>query len=289
MEPSGLLNKTAKLPTSLSYVVALWLLCSRYGHLQSCHGCSHPCFPGRGLWRWHSHKIHRPDGNLFNLNRLRAVTKISVDTVFGLQYADGTAFPSHSGIGLQCQMRSPNAAYSRAGLVVNREILAFFRDSRFFSKHLLYPSIKRERWPVVHHREVHVSEQCSYNNLRSVCWDSAKHQSTFFMRPSCQAGFHQPQPDARKWLFTITALFEFLLSCIVVGSGQWTPYHHIRCLEKLHIRCLQTILNLYWWNKVPCTEILVLLVLPSLENTTATQVAQLLCGELRHGTRSSGG
>ena len=38
----------------------------------------------------------RLDGNLFNIRRLQAKTKVSSDTIFDLQYADDAAIPSHS-------------------------------------------------------------------------------------------------------------------------------------------------------------------------------------------------
>ena len=37
----------------------------------------------------------RSDGNLFNIRRLQAKTKVSSDTIFDLQYADDAAIPSH--------------------------------------------------------------------------------------------------------------------------------------------------------------------------------------------------
>ena len=36
----------------------------------------------------------------------------------------------------------------------------------------------------------------------------------------------------------------------------WTPYRrHIRALEAFHIRCLQTILHMHRWDKIPYVEI----------------------------------
>ena len=41
------------------------------------------------------------DGTVFNLHRLQERTKTNVDVIFDLQYADDTAFPSHTATGLQ--------------------------------------------------------------------------------------------------------------------------------------------------------------------------------------------
>ena len=59
---------------------------------------------------------NRLRGSLFNIRRLQAVTKVTNDTIFDLQYAD---LPSHTPDGLQRQLDAISSACSRAGLVVN--------------------------------------------------------------------------------------------------------------------------------------------------------------------------
>jgi len=62
---------------------------------------------------------YRLDGSLFNIRHLQAVTKVTNDTVFNLQYVDDAALPSHTPDGLQRQLHAISSAYSRAGLAVN--------------------------------------------------------------------------------------------------------------------------------------------------------------------------
>ena len=46
------------------------------------------------------------------------------------------------------------------------------------------------------------------------------------------------------------------VSTLLYECEGWTPYRrHIRPLEAFHIRCLQTILHVHWWNKIPHVEI----------------------------------
>ena len=74
----------------------------------------------------------RLDGNLFNMRRLQAKTKISSDTTFDLQYADDAAIPSHTAAGLQHSFDILAVTYQRAGLIVNTkktEVLPQFVNS----------------------------------------------------------------------------------------------------------------------------------------------------------------
>ena len=46
------------------------------------------------------------------------------------------------------------------------------------------------------------------------------------------------------------------ISVLLYGCEAWTPYRrHIKTLEAFHIRCLQTILGVRWWQKVPHVEL----------------------------------
>jgi len=46
------------------------------------------------------------------------------------------------------------------------------------------------------------------------------------------------------------------VSILLYACEGWTPYcRHIRALEAFHIRCLQTILHVHWWDTIPHVEI----------------------------------
>ena len=62
---------------------------------------------------------HRLDGNLFNIRRLQAQTKVDIDHIYELQYADDAALPSHTLQGLQRNTDVITETYRRAGLNVS--------------------------------------------------------------------------------------------------------------------------------------------------------------------------
>ena len=108
-------------------------------------------------------------------------------------------------------------------------------------------------------------------------------------------------------LITKRAVYQAIcLSILLYGCESWAPYrHHIRKLENYHIRCLQRMLNLHWWDKVPHTEIRARFGISSLEEILRQRQLRwvghvirqppnrlphmVLYGELNEGRRSIGG
>lgn len=62
---------------------------------------------------------YRLDGNLFNLRRLHARSRVTEEAIHELQYADDTALVSSSEEGLQRTINTISNIYSRAGLAIN--------------------------------------------------------------------------------------------------------------------------------------------------------------------------
>ena len=80
-----------------------------------------------------------------------------------------------------------------------------------------------------------------------------------------QASFYEPWPSSR----TKTAIYNAIcISTLLYACEGWTPYRrHIRALEAFHIRCLQTIVHVHWWDKIPHVEIRPRVGTTSLETT----------------------
>ena len=63
--------------------------------------------------------VYRLDGNLFNIRRLQATTKLHRVRVLELQYADDCALVAHTPQDLQAVLDAAVKAYSRMGLTIN--------------------------------------------------------------------------------------------------------------------------------------------------------------------------
>ena len=59
-----------------------------------------------------------------------------------------------------------------------------------------------------------------------------------------------------------------VLTALLYGCEAWTPYRrHIKQLEKLHQRCIRSILNIRWYHRVSNAQVLLQSNLRSIEAT----------------------
>ena len=63
--------------------------------------------------------IYRTDGELFNMRRLKAKTKVKATSIVDLQYADDCAITAHTGADLQNTLDAFSQTYKLLGLTVN--------------------------------------------------------------------------------------------------------------------------------------------------------------------------
>ena len=193
---------------------------------------------------------YRLDGSLFNICRLQAVTKVT-NTIFDLQYADNAALPSHTPDGLQRQLDAISSAYSRAGVVVNSK-----------KTEVIYLPSDPSQSPTfyISGDQLGLTEQSTYlgSIITSTCDLTAEIQHRVNL---ASASFRRlpKQVCTNRDLSTRTRMAVYnpiCVSTLLYACEGWTPYRRrIRALEAFHIRCLQTILHVHWWDKIPYVEI----------------------------------
>ena len=177
---------------------------------------------------------YRLDGNLFNLRRLKAETKILNDRIYELQYADDTAIPAHSAADLQSSLDIMSTAYRRAGLLVN-------------TKTEVLSSVVTHDLPALSfsvHGDTLSNVQVTY--LGNILSDSCSLDSEVEHRIKA-ASFAFGRLTKRVFLNhnlampTKVAVYRAVcVSVMLYGCETWTLYRrHIKAFETFHIRSLQ--------------------------------------------------
>lgn len=194
---------------------------------------------------------YRLDGNMFNLRRLQAKTKVTKEAIIDLQYADDAAYVSCSPDTMQHTLNLIAGTYNRAGLIINTtktEVLTMRdppQDPATFS-------INNEELKNVAHFSYlgsALTETCEITNEvhRRIGLASAS-----FGRLTNRV-FQNRDLAIKTKVIVYKAI---CLSILLYGCEAWVPYRkHIRKLESFHTGCLQHILGIKWWHKIPHTEI----------------------------------
>ncbi|KAI8495055.1 hypothetical protein Bbelb_270410 [Branchiostoma belcheri] len=243
---------------------------------------------------------YRLDGSLFNLRRLKAPTRVKHETILELQYADDAAIVGRSAAGLQRNLDTLDTAYTRAGLGINTGKTEVMFQGQGSSS------------PCIQIKGTQLKNVRSFTYLGSVLTSPSDATDDVQRRiglASASFGRLSSRVFLNKDLATQTKVAVYkavCLSILLYASETWTLYRrHIRSLERFHIRCLQRILGLKWWHKVPHVEIrrranvdpMETILLQRQLRWTGHLIRlpsnrlprQVLYGELTHGRRAVGG
>ena len=239
-------------------------------------------------------------GGLFHLARFKSHSLCGSVTVSELQYADDAAFLSHTASGIQSAVNMVHSAYSRAGLSMNltkTEVLAQHSGD-------MPPQI------YVDDRELPSTEKFTY--LGSVISSSCSLDEEIIRRIGLASSAfgrltHRVFLNRSLSLHTKKAVYQAVcLSILLFGCESWALYrHHFRKLESFHGTCIQKMLGIKWFHRVPRAESRKRINLPSLEEIILKRQLhwvghvvrmpadrlprQVLYGELKDGKRSAGG
>ncbi|XP_076067768.1 uncharacterized protein LOC143040574 [Oratosquilla oratoria] len=193
------------------------------------------------------------DGNLFNPQRLKAKTKPNTSYVFDMQYDDDAAYPAPNLQFLQRNLDTVNSIYSAGGLVVNAsktEVLSIQQNTA-----VPIPPF------TIGGEDLKTVESFKYlGSILSATCDTENEIQTRFRLPSSSFGKLSKRIFLNRDLTVQTKIKVYkaiCLSILLFGSETWTLYNaQIRRLEGIHVRCLQTILNITWRDRIPQVTIL---------------------------------
>ena len=195
--------------------------------------------------------IHtRADGNLYNIARLRAKTKVAKVLIRELLFADDAALTSHSEGGLQQLVTCFSHACKEFGLTISLKktnVMAQGAETP--------PNIVIDGCPL------EVVENFTY--LGSTISSSLTIDSEINNRIA-RAATVMAQLKQRVWsnpnLTERTRLRVYhacVLMTLLYGSETWTTYaRQEKKLNSFHMRCLRRILQIKWQDRVPDTEVL---------------------------------
>lgn len=199
--------------------------------------------------------IHfRTDGNVFNLSRLRARTKVHAAVIRDLLFADDCALTAHSqDMAQQLFDRFANAA-QRFGLTVSLKKTEVLFQPADRGTHTA-PTIKAGVTVLKS-----VDRFCYLGSVLSTSAMIDDDVSARLAKASAAFG----RLTKRLWnnhgiqLFTKIAVYRaVVLTTLLYGCESWTLYRrHVSKLDQFHLRCLRKIAHIRWQDMIPNTTVL---------------------------------
>ena len=245
---------------------------------------------------------YRMDRSLFDLQKLKARTKINRAWFLELQYADDCAILSHSPEGLQEAISKVAQLYTRFGLEINvrkTEVLSWTGGSSDGTSNFIIDGAPLQISTAFKYLGAHISDDCKLDTEinHRICQASrslGRLQTRVFKN-------HNLSIPTKIKVYTAVCL-----SILLYGSESWTIYaRHLKILEAWHIRSLRLVLGITWRDRVTHEEIYHRTGTTSLESQLGRRQLrwmghvirmddsrlpkQVLYGELSTGVRRAGG
>ena len=197
---------------------------------------------------------YRLDGNLFNIRRLHAKTKLHKVRILEMQYADDCAIVSHSPQGLQSVLDAAVRAYSRMGLTINTaktEVICQWSTNIPPTPPIF--TLAGEKLSVVPSFRYLGSIISGDNSIDSEVQNRLNQASAAYGRLRRRV-FQNKNLNLNTKISVYQAI---CITTLLYSCEAWVTYsRHIKSLEQFNIRCLQRILGITWRDRVPHTEIL---------------------------------
>jgi exonuclease III len=190
---------------------------------------------------------YRIDGKLFNLNRLRAKTKVSTTTVMELQYADDNVILANTEEDLQTTLNAFRLAYESIGLELNTD-----------KTKIIYQPAPNTNvpGPAITINEAPLENVKYFPYLGSYLSTDANIDAEIQHRLKCASAafgrlmrrvFDNHDLSAQTKVSVYNAI---IIPTLLYGCETWTTYRrHLKGLEKYHQRCLRRILKVRWQDR----------------------------------------
>ncbi len=195
--------------------------------------------------------IHtRSDGNLFNLARLRAKTKVRRILIREMLFADDAALTAHTEEALQCLISSFARASDEFGLAISLK-----------KSNVMGQDVSSTPCISIGHHTLETVEDFTY--LGSTIFSNLSLDNKLNTRIG-KASIAMARLTKTVWnnsMLTTNTKMKVcqasVLSILLYSSEAWTMYilQESR-LNSFHLRCLRRILGITWQDRVPNTEVL---------------------------------
>lgn len=206
---------------------------------------------------------YRTSGKLFNIRRLKALTKTSISVIRDLLYADDCDLVAHTEADIQNLMDCLSIACDEFGLTISldKTVMMYqpapgkeYQPPEIFVKgellkvvdDFIYLGSKLTRFGDLDKEISHRISKAvdAYGKLEDRLWSSKDIKQTT----------------------KINVYKACVLTALLYGCESWTFYRsHIRRLERFHQHCLRGIMKISWTSRVPDTDVLDRAILSSVE------------------------
>ena len=198
--------------------------------------------------------IYRTDGELFNIRRLRAKTKVKPTSIVDLQYADDCAIAAHTGADLQNTLDAFSEAYKLLGLTVNAtKTTVIFQPAQPLTATAPTIDIEGTTLENVEHfaylgsylsKSANIDVEIQHR-IRCACFSYGRLKDRVFS----ERGFR-----------TTTKILVYkavILTTLLYGCETWVDYRrHVKVLEQFQQRILRAILGVHWQDRITNARIL---------------------------------